>query len=79
MSDIADHQRDGSAVTNDNGFTGKHSNIPSNTNRVWEVLIECKDKKTTWVDIKDVKEAILIDMAKYAVANQITENLSLTW
>ena len=52
MSDIVDHQRDGSAVTKYNVFTGKHSNIPKNTTNGWEVLIEWKYETKTWVHIK---------------------------
>ena len=69
MSDIIDQQRDGSSVTEENGFTGKHYNITKKTTRGWEVLIGSKDETTKWVDIKDVKEASLIDLDEYAVAN----------
>ena len=71
MSEIVDHQRDGSAVTKENGFTGNHSNITNKTTKGWEVLIEWKDETTTWVDIKDVNEASPIYLDEYAVANQI--------
>ena len=39
MSNILDHQRNGSEVTKENGFTGKNSNITKKTSRGWEVLI----------------------------------------
>ena len=67
MSDIVDHQRDGSAVTKDNGFTGKHSNIPKIKTNGWEFLIEWKDDTKTWVCIKYVKETRPIDLSEYAV------------
>ena len=67
MSDIVDHQRDGSAVTKDNGFTGKHSNIPKIKTNGWEFLIEWRDDTKKWVNIKDVKDAKPIELAEYAV------------
>ena len=73
MIDIVDHRRDGSAFTKENGFTGNNSNIPKKTTEVWEVLIEYKYETRTWVDIKDVKEARIIELADYAVKNQIAD------
>ena len=66
MSQIVDHQRYGSEVTKENGFTGNHSNIAKKKTRGWEVLIEWNDDTTTWVDIKYVKGARSIGMAEYA-------------
>ena len=74
MSEIVDNRIDGSEVTKENGFTGNHWNIPKKTTKGWEVLIDCKDETTTWVDIKYVKEAIPIDLAEYVVENQIADN-----
>ena len=79
MSDILDHQRDGIVVTKENGFTGKDSNIHKKTTRSWEVLIVWKDETTTWVYIKDVKEAILINLDEYAVTNQIDDEIAFAW
>ena len=71
MGEIVDHQRDGSEVTKENGFTRKHSNIPKKTTNGQEVLIEWNYKATVWVGIKDVREEIPINLAEYAVSNQI--------
>ena len=40
MSEIIDHQKDGSAVTKNNVYKGKHSNIPKKTTKGWDFLIE---------------------------------------
>ena len=79
MSELVDHQRYGSVVTEENCVTGKHSNIPKNTNRGWEVLIELRNETTSWVDIKNVKGARPIDMAEYVVANQIADDPAFDW
>ena len=76
MSEIIDHRRDCSVVTKENGFTGKCSNIPKNTTKGWEVLLEFNDDTTAMVYIKDINEVILIKMAEYAVENQIADELS---
>ena len=79
MSEIIYHQKDGGAVTKDNVFIGKQSNIPKKTTKGWEVLIEWKYEKTTLVNIKSVKEACQIDMDEYAVANLIYEEPVFAW
>ena len=79
MSEIVDHQRGGTAVTTENCFTGKHSNIPKKTTKDWEVLIEWKDETTTWLDIKDAKEGIIIELAEYVVENQISDEPEFLW
>ena len=62
MREIVNHQRDCSEVTKENSSTGKYYNIPKNTTRGWEVLIEWKYETTTLVDVKYLKEAIPIDL-----------------
>ena len=79
MSEIVYHLRDGSAVTKDNSFTGNHSNIPKKTTNGWELLIECKNETKTWVGIKYVKEEIPVELAEYAVANQIADEPPFDW
>ena len=73
MSKFLNHQRDGSAVTKDNVFTGKHSNISKNTTKGLQVLVEWKEETTPWVDIKDIKQAILIYLVEYVAENHISD------
>ena len=37
------------------------------------------DDTTTWMDLKDVKEASPIELAKYAVANKINDKPAFVW
>lgn len=80
MNEIVDHRKDGTAIEKDNGYTGTGSNRkPRKTTKGWQLLIEWKDESTTWVDLKDVKEANPIELAEYAVANKIDEEPAFQW
>ena len=46
-----------------------------NTTQGWQVLVECRDKTTTWTDLKYVKEASSIELAEYAATNKIDDEL----
>ena len=71
MSETVDQQRDVSNVKKYNCFTGNHSNISKKTTNGWQFLIEWNDETKTQVYIKYVKKARPIDLAKYAVENNI--------
>ena len=43
------------------------------------MLIEWNDETTTWMDLKDVKEASPIKLAEYAVANRIDGEPAFAW
>ena len=74
FKNIIDHRKNGSALNMENGFihlkNGQKKCKP--TTRGWQVLVEWKDDTTTWMDMKDVKEASPIELAEYAIANQIS-------
>jgi len=74
---IIDHEADGSALTKETGFTvlkGGHRKCKP-TAFGWKVLVlvEWQDDTTTWMDLKDVKKASPIELAKYVVANKIND------
>ena len=72
---IIDHKKHGSDLTKDTGFNvlkwGHKKCKP--TTRGWKFLVECRDETTTCMDLKDVKEAISIELAEYAVAKNIDD------
>ena len=74
---IVDHKSDGSAVTKDNGLDARGK--PKKTTRGWKILVEWKDETTTWIDMKDVKEANPVELAEYALANGIDEEPAFKW
>ena len=81
MKGIIDHRSDGRAVKADDGFVTNRSGnrIPRKTTVGWELLIEWKDKNTSWVSLKDIKEANPIQVAEYAVSNKIAEEPAFKW
>ena len=72
---IIDHKKDRNALTKEDGFIElKHGHKKGkSTTRGWQVLVEWKDETTTWMNLKDVKEANPVELAEYAVASGIDD------
>ena len=49
------------------------------TTKVWEVCIQWKDGSSTWNQVKESKESFPVQLAKYAVLNQITDEPAFAW
>ena len=81
LEDIIDHMRDGTALRQGEGFTygamGKQ--VPKQTTRGWKLCIRLKDQSTQWVKLKDLKESNPVELAEYAVANQLVEEPAFKW
>ena len=45
----------------------------------WEILVRWKDGSTTWVALKDLKEAYPVQLAEYAVSARISEEPTFAW
>ena len=73
LSEIVDHRKDKSAISKEN------ASDKTTTTKGWQVLVEWKDESTTWMDLKDVKEANPIELAEYAVANKIDDEPAFRW
>ena len=43
------------------------------------MLVEWNNKTTTWMDLKEMKEASPTKLAKYAVANRIDDEPAFVW
>ena len=43
------------------------------TTKRWEVCIQCKDRISSWNQVKDIKESLPVHLAEYAVLNQIAD------
>ena len=78
---IIEHKNYGSTMKKDTGFTVlKEGHTKCNpTRRGWQVLVEWRDETTTWMHFKDVKEAIPIELAEYAVSNKIDDDPDFSW
>jgi hypothetical protein len=81
LQEITDHKKDGSALSKDDGFIeNRHGQRhPKLTTRGWKLLVSWKDGSTDWIPLKDLKEANPVEVAEYAVANKIAEELAFTW
>ncbi len=44
-----------------------------------QLLMMLKDKSTSWVKLKDLKVSNPLELAEYAVVNQIMEELAFKW
>lgn len=81
FGDIIDHKRDGTALTKEQGYTtlsNGHKKCKPTT-RGWKLLVQWRDDSTSWVDLKDVKDANPIELAEYAIASQIDDEPAFAW
>jgi hypothetical protein len=75
------HPRHTWDVTIENGYdTSRNGNkVPKKTMWGWKLLVEWKDDSSEWVLLKDLKAANPVEVADYAVANQISSELAFNW
>ena len=48
-------------------------------NHRWKLLVEQKDGSVDWVPLKDLKQSNPVDLAEYAVANEISGEPTFNW
>ena len=81
FDEIADHRTNGKQITQQDAFvvtqTGTHRR--RETTIGWEFLVRWKDGSTTWVALKDMKEAYPRQMAEYAVQSRLAEEPAFAW
>ena len=81
MEEIIDHRSTGDAVKKDDGYikTNSGNMVPRKTTKGWDLLVNWKDKSSSWVALKDIKESHPVQVAEYAVNNKITEEPAFNW
>ena len=72
MDEIIDHRCTGDAANK-----GKGENMK--TTKGWELLVRWKDGSQSWVPLKDLKEAYMVQTADYAVQNKIQTEPAFAW
>jgi hypothetical protein len=81
LHEITDHRKTKDAVSKEDGFivmpNGRKT--PKRTTKGWELLVEWKDGTTTWVPLKDIKDTNPVEVAEYAITNQIESEPAFTW
>ena len=81
MVEILDHRRDDTAVPVKEGFI-KSKNGQARaiiTTAGWELLISYKDGTTAWVPLKDLKISNPVEVAEYAVGNNLDKEPAFRW
>ena len=53
--------------------------IRRETTKGWEVCIQWKHGISTWNQVKDIKDSFLVQLAEYAVLNQIADKPESVW
>jgi hypothetical protein len=79
--EIIDHMVDDSAISMDQSqFHDKNGQLwQKQTTRGWQMLVEWKDGNSLWTTLKDLKESNPVEVAKYAVANNLVSEPSFSW
>ena len=64
LVEIIDHKTNGAAVINDDGYTTSNGRrVPRRITVGWKILCKRKDKFTSWVSLKDIKEVYTVQVA----------------
>jgi hypothetical protein len=73
LSEITDHSADGRAIKQAYGFTRSYNGnqVPKQTTIGWKLLVGWKDGSEEWIPLKNLKASNLIELAEYAVANNL--------
>jgi hypothetical protein len=69
------------AITKDQGFYKSYNgnDVRQKTTKGWKLCVEWKDGSTTWVPLSELKASNPVEVAEYAVANQIVEEPAFAW
>ena len=51
----------------------------SRTSRGWKLLVEWKEGVSDWIPLKDLKESYPVQVAEYAVANNLETEPAFSW
>jgi len=82
FKEIVGHQVGDNVIKKKEGFTiGFNGNVQSKkTTRGWDLIcVEWRDSLTSWLPLKDVKDANPLELAQYAIANGIAEEPAFKW
>ena len=78
---IIDHRVNGTELTEDDAFItttngGRHR---KKTTRGWEILLQWKDRSTTWETMKDIHAEYPVQLAEYALSKGIDDQPAFAW
>ena len=58
---------------------GGSNAVHRRTTKGWQLLVQWKDRSTSWTPLKDLKESNPVEVAEYAVANKIADEPAFIW
>ena len=80
MKEIIDHDKSDNALKDEDTFySTKSGPKPKRTTRGWRLLVEWNDGSNSWVPLKDLKDAYPVQIADYAVTNNLTNEPAFRW
>jgi len=81
FKEIVDHRQSPTALTKEEAYvTGHNGNWhKKKTTKGWDICVEWRDGSTSWLPLKDVKQANPIELAEYATANKISDEPAFAW
>ncbi len=81
LDDIVHYQTNGKQVNIDDGYViaSTGTKRKKETTIGWELMIQWKNGSTTWVPLKDTKEAYPVQIAEYAIAAGISQEPAFSW
>lgn len=81
LSEITNHRKDATAIPKSEGFYMRRggNKVAKKTIRGWELLVEWKDGSSNWIALKDLKVSNPIELAEYAIANELQDEPAFQW
>jgi hypothetical protein len=74
-------RKDKTAYSNDNGYVVSHNcnKTLRQTTQGWQLSVQWKDGTSNWIALNDLKASNPIELAKYAVGNQLVYEPAFRW
>jgi hypothetical protein len=79
--EVVDHKKDKSALIKEEGFltTTSDRKVPKRTTQGWKLLVMWKSGTSDWNPLSQLKESNPVEVAEYARANKIDDELAFVW
>ena len=76
LDEIVDHRRN---EYNEGKRTQENDKKRSRTTKGWELCVRWKDGSTNWIPLKDMKNGLILETARYAINNRIDKEPAFIW
>ena len=81
LDEIIGHRTNGRKLKQQDAFITNKSGTrrPRETTKGWKSLLQWKNKSSTWIALKDVKESYPVQLTEYARSTRIAEEPAFAW